>query len=107
MPRGLLFLLAALLGALIGLFDRSQSEVQPAVLLLFAAAFGLAFARPRDAWVYGLVVGSGVPIVDLVGRILHVPAPWHSAPGSSIFAFVPALLGAGAGAVLKMALQRR
>jgi hypothetical protein len=93
-------------GAGIGLFDRAQSEVQPTVMLLFACAFVLAFARPKDAWVYGLVVGSGVPIVDLVGRILNVPAPWPSAPGSSLFAFVPALLGAGAGALLKIALKR-
>ena len=57
-----LFLLAALLGAGIGLFDRAQSAVQPAALLLFACAFGLAF--------------------------------------------VPALLGAGAGALVKIALRR-
>ena len=104
--RVLLFLLAALLGAGIGLFDRGQSQVQPVVLLLFACAFGLAFARPKDAWVYGLVVGSGVPIVELVGRILNLPAPWPSAPGASVFAFVPALLGAGAGALLRIALRR-
>ena len=104
--RVLLFLLAALAGAGIGLFDRAQSEVQPAALLLFACGFALGFARPRDAWANGLVVGSGVPIVDAVGRILKVPAPWPSAPGSSLFAFVPALLGAGAGALLKIALRR-
>ena len=100
------FLLAALLGAGIGLFDRTQSEVQPAVLLLFACGFGLGYARPRDAWAHGLVVGSGVPIVELVGRILKLPAPWHAAPGSSLFAFIPALLGAGAGALVRFALKR-
>jgi len=101
-----LFLLAALVGAGIGLFDRAQSEVQPAALLLFAGGFALGFARPRDAWANGLVLGSGVPIVDAVGRILGIPAPWPSAPGSSLVAFVPALLGAGAGALLRIALRR-
>jgi hypothetical protein len=100
------FLLAALIGVGIGLFDRAQSEVQPAVILLLACTFVLACARPKDAWVYGLVIGAGVPIVDLVARTLAVPAPWPSVPGSRLIAFLPAVLGAGAGALLRVALKR-
>jgi hypothetical protein len=47
--RIVFFLLAVLLSVGIGLFDRAQSEVQPAVILLLAGAFVLACARPRDA----------------------------------------------------------
>jgi hypothetical protein len=97
LARGALFLLAALLGAGIGLFDHAQSEVQPAVILLLGCAFAFAFVRPRDAWASGLILGAGVPIVDLVSRALGQPAAWPSAPGSSVLAFVPALLGTGLG----------
>ena len=100
------FLLAVLIGVGIGLYDRAQSEVQPAVILLLAGAFVLACARPKDAWVYGLIIGAGVPIVDLVAHTLAVPAPWPSVPGSRLIAFLPAVLGAGAGALLRNAMKR-
>jgi hypothetical protein len=106
LARGALFLLAALLGAGIGWFDHAQSEVQPAVILLFGCSFALAFVRPRDAWIYALLLGAGVPIVDLGTRSLGQAPAWPSAPGSSVLAFVPALLGAALGALERFAVRQ-
>ena len=103
--RPAFFLVAVLLAVGIGLFDRSQSEVQPAVILLLACTFVLACARPKDAWVYGLIVGAGIPLVDVVARTLAVPAPWPSVPGSRLIAFLPAVLGAGIGALVGIAAR--
>ena len=95
------FLLLAVVCSIgVGLFDRSQSEVQPAVFLLLACTFLLACVRPKDAWVYGLILGAGVPLVDVVAHTLAVHEPWPSVPGSRMIAFLPAVLGAGVGALV-------
>ncbi len=100
--RGALLALAALLGGAIALLDRGQEEVQPAALLLLVCSFALALARPRDAWAYALLVGAGVPVLDLVTRAQGIPPPWPSQPGSSLVALIPAFIGAGAGALLRL-----
>jgi len=106
MTRIVLFLVAALLAAGIGVFDRTQTEVQPAVFLLLVCTFVLACVRPKDAWVYGLILGAGVPLIDVVARTLAVPAPWPSVPGSRLMAFLPAVLGAGVGALVGVAARQ-
>jgi hypothetical protein len=106
MTRIVLFLVAALLAAGIGVFDRAQSEVQPAVFLLLVCTFVLACIRPKDAWIYGLILGAGVPLVDVVARALSAPAPWPSVPGSRLMAFLPAVLGAGVGALVGAAARQ-
>jgi hypothetical protein len=83
-----LFLVAALLGAGIGLVDHAQTEVLPAVVMLLGCGFALGFAQPRDAWLSGLVVGSGVPIVDLASRALGQAPLVPSVAGSSVHALV-------------------
>jgi hypothetical protein len=103
--RPLLIRLSALLAALlvgvgIAIVDRGQDEVQPAVFLLLVAAFAFSCARPRDAWVYALLLGAGVPGLDLWTRVQGIAPAADSVPGSTVLAFLPAALGAllGAGA---------
>ena len=93
-------LAAALVGIAIAIVDRGQDEVQPAVFLLLASAFAFSCARPRDAWAYALLLGAGVPGLDLWTRLQGIAPPADSVPGSTVLAFVPAALGAllGAGA---------
>jgi hypothetical protein len=103
--RWALLVLAALLGAGIALLDRRTEEVQPAALLLLVCAGALAFARPRDAWAYALLVGAGVPMLDFVTRARGIPPPWPAQPGSSLVALIPAVLGALVGALVRLAVR--
>jgi hypothetical protein len=106
MTRTAFILLAFLIAVGIGLFDRAQSEVLPAVILLLVCAFVFASLWPKDAWVYGLILGAGVPVVDLLASMFAVPAPWPSVAGSRLLAFLPAVLGAGVGALVGMAARQ-
>ena len=99
-------LAAALLGVGIAILDRGQDEVQPAVLLLLVAAFGLSCARPRDAWAFALLLGAGVPGLELWTRLSGIPPVSDSVPGSTVLAFLPAALGALLGAVVRTAFRR-
>ena len=106
MPFRLLLLLAALaVGAGIAILDRGQDEVQPAVFLLLVAGFALSCARPRDAWAYALLLGAGVPGLDLIMRLAGNPPPVDSVAGSTVIAFLPAgigaLVGAGVGRLIR------
>jgi hypothetical protein len=101
-------LLAALVtGIAVAILDRGASEVQPAVLLLFASALAFAWFRPAEAWLSALLLGAGVPGLDLVSRILGAPPAFASVPGSSLLAFAPALFGAAAGSGLRRMLGGR
>ena len=91
----------------IAMLDRAQDEIQPAVLMLFVAAFAFACWRPRDAWAYALLLGAGVPGLDLVSRLQGAPQIPNSAPGSTMLAFLPAALGAASGAIARGAFRRR
>jgi hypothetical protein len=100
--------MSTIFGAQAGFRRRTYTIPEPVMtpdLRARVRLFQLAALLGAGIGLFGLVVGSGVPIVDLVGRILNAPPPWPSAPGSSLFAFVPALLGAGAGALVKIALR--
>ncbi len=104
--RLLALVAAAGVGIGIATLDRGQDEIQPAVLMLFVAAFAFACGRPRDAWAYALLLGAGVPGLELVSRLQGVPPIPNSVPGSTVLAFLPAAFGALAGAFARRALGR-
>lgn len=97
-----LALLSVTLGALIGYGDYYASEVQGSVLLLLLFPFGLALTEPRGAWRWGLLVGLGVPCAHLLGLALRLPPPYPVQPNvlATFLALIPALLGAGIGALV-------
>lgn len=92
----------ALWGAWLAVSDLRNDDVQPAVLLAFAGGAVLGFARPRTSWVWGLLLGAWVPAEPLVARVTGIAPAWPYNPGV-LLAFVPALLGAAAGATLASA----
>ena len=96
--RPLALVVAGGFGIGVAMLDRSQSEVQPAVVLLLAAAFVLSWFRPGDAPGYALLLGAGVPGLDLLTRLQGIPPVFDSQAGSSLLAFLPAAAGALAGA---------
>lgn len=84
-------------GAWLAVSDLRNDDVQPAVVLMFAGAFVLGFARPRAWWAWAVALGAWVPAEPLVSRLTGIPPVWPFNAGA-VLAFVPALAGAGAGA---------
>ena len=95
-------LFAAAAGVFAGYVDLHNDEVQAAVLVIAVATFLLSLFRPRAAWMVALLVGAGVPAAHIWARATGfvVPYPVDSLWGTAL-AFVPAFLGACAGAGLR------
>ena len=86
---------------LTGYVDFHSDEVQLPALLLLVFAFLLGFVQPKGAWRWALAVGTGVPLVRLIGITLGYAAPY---PTDSSIVFLPivvALAGAYSGALIR------
>jgi hypothetical protein len=93
--------LAVGFGLLTGYVDFHNDEVQLPALLLLVFAFLLGFAQPKGVWRWALAVGSGVPLVHLIGNTMGYSAPY---PTDSSILFLPvivALAGAYSGALIR------
>ena len=98
-------IVAFVLGLLAGWIDLHANEVQATVFVLLVSAGGLGLLAPRWALPAGLIVGLGVPIAHLYGRLAHVQLPYpmgHYA--ESFIALIPAMLAAIIGAGVRKAL---
>jgi hypothetical protein len=92
-------------GAWLAVSDLRNDDVQPAVVELLAGAFVLGFARPRQWWAWGLLLGAWVPAEPVVSRLAGIPPLTPFTAGAAL-AFIPALVGAGAGAWVSSARRR-
>lgn len=94
----LLFPLAVLLGLVAGFFDFTGSEIQFGAFLVFIFAFALGFLRPhlKTVWLFGVLVGIGVPIMHVVLRRygLKEPNPLQINILATVYAFIPGVVGA-------------
>lgn len=106
------------IGCCIGLLiliDRSPSDVanQATLLVLLIAAGGLGAARPRRAWLVGLLVGAALPAAHAIYQGAGMPLPYPMSPAGwagvwTLCALVlPALAAAYIGAAIARATQRR
>ncbi len=97
-------LVIALLGAgFAGWVDFHNDEPQPAVLVILVVTFLLGMALPARAWLWGLLLGLGVPGYYLVAHALgHQPvSPPSPAWYASLLALIPGMLGAYAGVLAR------
>lgn len=96
-------------GACAGLWDLTSAELRGTLAILVASSFVLAAAAPRRAPALVLAVAAGV----LVAHLASPPPPGAQLSSlsrgliSAAVAAVPALLGAGSGAVAALLLARR
>jgi hypothetical protein len=102
------YLFAIFLGIMVGWFDLRADEVSLTVLLLVVFGLFLGFAQPRHAWRWALLLALWVPLGGfvvhawgLINVVAHEPN-WLP----SLFAFIPALLGAYGGAFVNWASTR-
>jgi hypothetical protein len=101
------YLLAVFLGLIVGWFDLHTDEVSLTILLLVVLAMFLGFAKPKHAWRWALLLAVWVPLGGLAAGALGfkvvTPQPnWIP----SLFAFVPALIGAYGGALVNWTRER-
>lgn len=101
-------LLALFLGLLIGFIDLLSREPQLPALMLLAAGFFVAYAQPRHAWRWALLIGIWVPAGGLIRWALKTPAAEPTVhPAAGLLALAPALLGAYGGALAAWAGRHR
>jgi hypothetical protein len=91
------YMFALFLGIVTGWIDVASTEVQLPAILLIVFGFFLGFARTRDAWQWGLILGIWVPLLQSASVIAGIE-PYR--PGQTIssllslgFAFAGAYLG--------------
>ncbi|MBA2627786.1 MAG: hypothetical protein H0U85_07215 [Gemmatimonadales bacterium] len=76
-PGGIAFAVTILV-----MVDRSPSDVanQACLLVLLLTAGGLGFARPRTAWLAGVVVGSSLAVAHATYQVAGVQLPYPMSP---------------------------
>lgn len=104
-PNLWLPLLTAFLGILIGLSDL-KSDVQLTFLLLLVFGFFAGYAKPKDAWVWALLLGVWVPLAEFTALAIGLKLSYRPDILASCIALVPAFIGAYGGAFVQWAATR-
>jgi hypothetical protein len=97
----------ALAGGLFATYvDYHNNEVQAPVLILLLVATPLGAFRPKQAWIWGLAVGIGIPACHIGGQWLGLRAPYPVQPNvyGSLIAVIPAFIGSYFGRLLRVAI---
>jgi hypothetical protein len=103
-PLWVIMLLCVVAAAFIGWVDFHQSEVQPAVFLLLVCGAGIAWLRPRGAWLVALMLGLSIIVTHFVAVALGITQRVPPAsPITTLVALIPAAIGAAVGAALGIA----
>ena len=95
-------------GNFAGWVDFNNDEVQAAVLVILVVTFLLGMIEPRRAWLWAIIVALCLPGFYLIAHGLgHQPVSPPS-PGwyGSLIALIPAFIGAYAGALARLAINR-
>ncbi|MEO7993266.1 MAG: hypothetical protein ABI743_02615 [bacterium] len=108
MDRWISRLFALVTGLIIGLLDLGNGEVQPAVVLLLFFGAVLGFSRPHSARDSALLLGIGIPIMQVVAQINHWQFPGGIAPDpvGAWLSLIPAAMGVAAGWMLARMNER-
>jgi hypothetical protein len=104
-PNLWLPLLTTFLGILIGLSDL-RSEVQLTFLLLLVFGFFAGYAKPKNAWVWALLLGMWVPFAEFTALAIGLKLSYRPDILASCVALVPAFIGAYGGAFVQWAATR-
>lgn len=109
------YIAAVIIAGLIGYVDQHNDEVWAALMLIMPTAFAFGFFLPRGAWLWALIIGSGVIVAGWVALLVGHTAPCHPGiicpPASfanslqALIALIPAMIGAYAGAILRWGAQ--
>lgn len=102
----LLYCLAFVVSAVIGYVDTNSKtdDNWPMVLILLSGAFLFAVVQPKHAWQWALIIGLGVPLSHLIGRMIGYRPPYPVEPNVIItfIALIPAFVGAYLGVLARI-----
>ncbi len=102
-------LILALAGGIFaGWVDFNNDEPQAAVLVILIVTFLLGLFRPKLAWLSAIIVALCLPGVYLVATRLGYRPVSPPSPGwyASLLALIPAFIGAYAGALCRVTINR-
>lgn len=96
-------------GVIIGWIDLQASEVQPIVLFILGSTALLGFVQPLRAWLWALIIGSGILTAHLLGPLLGLNPPYEVKPNVlvTLIALIPAFIGAYIGAFIGRHVQEQ
>ena len=91
-----------------GWVDFNNDEPQAAVLVILVVTFLLGLMRPKLAWLWAIIVALCLPAVYLVATSLGYRPVSPPSPGwyASLLALIPAFIGAYAGALGRVTINR-
>jgi hypothetical protein len=95
------YVVALLFSVMLGYVDIHSDDVPPSLILNTVPPFFLAWAQPKRPWVWGLLIGAGVPIAHILVYYCGWKMSYRNDIKGSFAALVPALLAAYAGAWVK------
>jgi hypothetical protein len=91
------YFLGTVLGALAGLVDVWVGDLLFTALLVLASCMLLGALRPERPWRWVVVVGVGVPVVNLLAYLILSKKPYRAQIYESFLAFLPGVAGAYGG----------
>ena len=101
----LVYILAFLVSASIGYVDThtKTDDNLPMVLILLTVAFLFGVVQPKHAWQWALIIGLGVPLAHLIGRVFGYRPPYPVEPNVLVtfIALIPAFIGAYLGVLAR------
>jgi len=84
----------------------ATDDLQPVVGLLLVASFDFAFYRPRWSWPFGLLLFAAIPASTTWAYATNYPVyGGHHPLYEELVALIPVAIGAGAGAVARLAVR--
>ena len=95
-------------GIFAGWVDFNNDEPQAAVLVILVVTFLLGSLQPRLAWLWAMIVALCLPAVYLVATNLGYQPVSPPSPGlyATLLALIPAFIGAYAGALGRLMMNK-
>jgi hypothetical protein len=96
-----IYILASVLGICAGILDVKVGDLLLTALCVLASTMLLGILRPHRPWRWILVVGTFVPILQLLAYLLLTEKPYPAQIYESFLGFLTGCAGAFAGSVLR------
>jgi len=101
----LAYFFAALLGICAGFIENALGDLLLTSLFVLVTTLALGFMRPWRAWRWIVIVGAGVPVVQLAAYLLLTQKPYRAQIWESGLGFVTGTAGCYCGAFGRKAIE--
>ena len=105
-PRLLPYVMSLFFGLLIGFIDTQTKSVQLPALFLTSFGFFIAFSRPKQVWMYALLLAMWIPIAHVAQSAAGVVSPEPLGAPGIILPFVFSFIGSYAALAVRRAAAK-